>query len=162
MLLLLKWTFVKLYNAFTISPFLATASLFFKPILEILDNQIDFFAILSVALIIDLVIGVIKYLKLSQFSFKKMLLGLITKVMVSYGGMLMFMLFASLDEGLMAQWFMLVAKFTVLLYPTGSAFANMFIVTNGKFPPVGFMRKLKSFEEFSGPSNDLMENRNDK
>ncbi len=33
------------------------------------------------------------------------------------------------------------------MYPAASCWANMAIVTDGKFPPVGLMNRIKSFNE---------------
>lgn len=152
MLILIRLLLVKLYNSILASPFFATVALLFDPLRQLIADELSFFSILTMALIIDLIIGAIKYWKLSQFSFKKLLLGLMIKVIVSYGGMMLFLSFKSLDPGIAAEWFALVAKFTVLLYPAGSAFTNMYTVTDGKFPPLGFMKKLQTY----GDSTDAL------
>lgn len=143
----LKITLLKLSQSFEGASILATISLFIKPLKDMVYNELSFFSVLTLAIIIDLLVGSMKYWKLNQFSFRKLLTGLLIKVIVAYGGILLFLTFATLDPGIAAQWFALVAKFTVLLYPSGSAFVNMYILTDGKFPPIGFMKKLDTFEE---------------
>src|SRR5687767_13004551 len=155
MILLMRFILLKLYQSILASPLLATTALFFDPLRQLVSDELRFFSILTMALIIDLIIGAIKYWKLSEFSFKHLLFGLIVKVAVSYGGMMLFLAFKSLDPGIAAEWFGLIAKFTVLLYPTGSAFANMYIITNGKFPPIGLMKKLRTFGDNSDPLGNL-------
>lgn len=155
---LLKTAMIKLLYAFAASPLFATFALFVTPIRTMLDGEKEFIALLTVALLIDLLVGAMKYLKLHQFSFKDMLFGLIIKVVVAYGGVMLFLMFASLDDGWVAEWFTLVSKFTILLYPAGSALSNMYILTEKKFPPIGFMKRLKSFEEIVVTSEQLLHN----
>lgn len=161
-MLFMKLTLLKLYHAFLASPVFATATLFFAPLRKLVTDEMSFFSILAMALVIDLVIGMIKYWKLHKFSFRELVTGLMIKVLVAYGGMLMFLAFQSLDPGVAAQWFGLIAKFTVLLYPAGSAFANMYVITAGRFPPIAFMKKLKDFDEIATPTVLLIENEKSK
>lgn len=163
-MLFLKLTLAKLYNAVLSGSILATVALFLEPLRKLVTDELSFFSMLTMAIIIDWVIGVMKYWKINEFSFKNMLIGLMIKVAVAYGGMLMFLAFQSLDPGIASEWFGLIAKFTVLLYPAGSAFSNMYIITGGKFPPVGFMKKLKSFNDSLSPSDvvPVKENSNGK
>ena len=159
MLLLLKATLLQLWHSLIVSPILATAALLINPIRVLFESESDFFAILTLALMIDLLIGMLKHLKINNFSFRDLALGLIIKVVVAYGGLLLFMSFASLEDGPIVEWFIFVSKFTILLYPAGSAFSNMFILTDGRFPPLKFMKKLKSFDEIITPASLLIEER---
>ena len=158
---LFKLTASKLYHSFIVSPLFATLAFLIEPLHKLLSNEIDFFTILTFAILIDLVIGALKYAKLNSFSFKEMLLGLIVKCAVAYGGMTLFIMFSTFDDGAAAAWFILVAKFTVLLYPAGSSFSNMYCLTGGRFPPINFMRKLKSFDDILTPSALLIKSEND-
>jgi hypothetical protein len=157
MSLLLKASLLKLWHALIVSPVLATMALFITPLKTLFESEGDFFVILTMALLIDLLVGVAKYLKLNKFSFKDMVLGLIIKVLVAYGGLLIFLSFASLENGWISEWFMLVSRFTILLYPAGSALANMYVLTEGSFPPISFMKRLKSFEEVITPTVILID-----
>lgn len=149
---ILKLTLLKLYHSALVAPVFATASLFIKPLREIAENHADFFTILTLAILIDFIIGILKYVQLHKFSFKHMLVGLIVKIAVGFGGMLLFVAFLTLETGNVSDWFLTVAKFTVLLYPAGSAFANMFVITNGKFPPISFLKRLDTFDKIITPS----------
>ena len=157
----MKHTLLGLYHALVASPIFATFALLIAPIRRMLNNEKDFFVLLTLALLIDLFIGMVKYIKLKKFCFKDLVTGLIVKVMVSYGGIILFLSFAVLEEGWASEWFTLVARFTVLLYPAGSAFANMYVITNGRFPPISFMKKLKSFEEIITPAAIIVDDYND-
>ena len=158
-MLIMKMTLLKLYHAFLASIILTSLSAFIAPLRKLVSDELSFFSVLTMALLIDLVIGIIKYWKLSQFSFREMVTGLIIKVAVAYGGMLIFLSFQSLDPGIAADWFGLLAKFTVLVYPAGSAFANMYVITAGRFPPIAFMKKLKDFDQISSSTVSVIEDK---
>lgn len=151
-MLLLKTTILKLYHSFMVSPVFATLTVLVEPLRIMFANETDYLIMLTLAIIIDLIIGALKYIKLDKFSFKDLVIGLIVKVLVAYGGIALFLSFASLEDGWVAEWFLLISKFTVLLYPAGSALSNMYIVTDHKFPPISFMRKLKAFDQIITPS----------
>lgn len=145
----IKFSFIKIFQSFEGASVLATAALLLKPLKDMVYNELSFFSILTMAIIIDLIIGGLKYWKINMFSFSQLVVGLIIKVTVAFGGITLFLAFKSLDPGIAAEWFALVAKFTVLLYPAGSAFTNMYILTNGRFPPIGLMKRLDSFDKMA-------------
>jgi hypothetical protein len=41
----------------------------------------------------------------------------------------------------------MLIQFIVFIWPAGSAMGNMSILTGGKFPPIGWMKKLERFQE---------------
>lgn len=51
------------------------------------------------------------------------------------------------DESLVAQYFRTMMRLMVFIYPAGSALMNCSLLTGGKFPPIGFLEKLKRFNE---------------
>jgi hypothetical protein len=59
-----------------------------------------------------------------------------------------------------AIYFRTIMRLMVFLYPAGSALMNCSIITNGKFPPIGFVKKINSFnselnvEHFKGVDNN--------
>lgn len=152
MIPLLKTSLVKLWHSALVSPFFSTLAFIITPIKLLLESEKDFFVMLTMAIIIDLIVGIMKYIKLHKFSFKDMVLGLIVKVVVGYGGMMLFLAFASLEDGWVSEWFLLMAKFTILLYPAGSTLANMYVLTDKRFPPISFMKRLKAFDAVLTPS----------
>lgn len=148
---MLKSLLTKLAHALAVSPFLATLSIWFTPLQDVILAQSSFFGILTVLIMIDLVMGIIKYVKLKKFSFRQLIIGLIVKVAVTFLGMIVFLMFSTLDDGPIIGWFLLVAKFTILLYPAGSVFSNMYVVSGGKFPPIKLMKYLEAFDQLSEP-----------
>lgn len=155
MISLLKTSMISLWHAFLASIILfAPLAKLFEPLRAIINDESVYFALLTLAILIDLVVGVMKHVKLHAFSFRELVIGLIIKVVVAYGGLILFLSFAMLEDGWASDWFTLVAKFTVLLYPAGSAISSMYCLTDGSFPPISFMRRLKAFDEVLAPTID--------
>lgn len=149
---LFKRSMVTLLKYFLGSMLMASLAMAISPLASMISGEKDYFMVLTMCVVIDLLIGAMKDLKLHSFSFLKMLINLIIKVAVAYGAMLLFLSFANLEEGWAAEWFTLVAKFTVLLYPAGDTLLNMYILTEGRFPPLSFMKRMKAFDEVLGPT----------
>lgn len=51
------------------------------------------------------------------------------------------------DMPLVYDYLKIVTRLMVLLYPAGSAFMNMSEITNGKFPPIGWVNRIKAFNK---------------
>jgi hypothetical protein len=51
------------------------------------------------------------------------------------------------DDNIMAHYFNTMMRLMVFIYPAGSALMNCSLLTGGKFPPIGFLEKLKRFNE---------------
>lgn len=104
---------------------------------------------LMLLLIIDLVTGIWKHLKKKDFCWKRMYTGFLQKLVISFLGMTAFNVLGNVRElseleGLRA-YLILCGKLVNVFYVGGSAFNNMFIITGGKFPPVGWMERMKNF-----------------
>ena len=113
-------------------------------------QEVQFIGLLFVAIVIDLFFGVWKHWKQHTFSFKEMLTGFLTKTVVCYLAMILFMSFSSFEGSEtfnLGSYFLIVGRFLIFLYPAGSAMTNMNFVTDGKFPPLRFMKRLKRFEK---------------
>lgn len=147
MLETLKNDFIHLYQTLLLSPIFATISLFVDRVKGMLDEESKFYSLIIISITIDLAIGIGRYIKEHKFAFDAMLSGLVVKVMVAFGAMLLFSAFASLEDGWASEWMMLVGKYAVLLYPAGSTFKNMYVLTDGRFPPVKWMKFMKAFED---------------
>lgn len=113
-----------------------------------LDSQL-FILLLMLSLFADLILGIWKHLKLSSFSFKKMLLGFIQKLGVVILGYFLTEAFIQIlaDADLDSVYFKVATKLMLFVYPTGNAFVNMGIITNGKFPPLGLLKRFEKFNK---------------
>ena len=102
----------------------------------------------------------IKWYMRYKFDFKKMVVGLMEKVAISGFGMVLFNGIATIKELAMhpdlQSYLLIVGKLAIFIYVGGSAFNNMFFITGGKFPPVGWMNRMDSFEK-TGNLDDLFE-----
>lgn len=143
--------FIKLSTSFVISflisPFLYVCSslhYYFFP-------EPDFIVIITIAIIVDWITGMMKWWLRKQFDFRKMIIGLLEKVAISYFAMILFNGLGAITELKehpdLRSYLVLVGKLAIFFYVAGSAFNNMYFITGGKFPPVGWMNRMKNFEE---------------
>ena len=51
------------------------------------------------------------------------------------------------DESDLGKYVGVMLRLMVFIYPAGSALMNCSLLTGGKFPPIGFLEKLKRFNE---------------
>lgn len=114
----------------------------------ILDDK-EFMFLVSIAIIIDHVVGSYMWFIKRKFSIKKNMTGLFLKVALCICG---FFLFEGLtyilgEESFLATYFQVVTHLTLFLYPAGSAFMNMSVLTKGIFPPIGWINRIKAFNE---------------
>lgn len=101
------------------------------------------------AIVVDHILGTILHLIKKDFDIKRNITGLITKVGLVVG---MGFLFEGVNEivaedSFVKSYLIITLRLTVFMYPAGSAFSNSSVLTNGKFPPIGWMNKFKKFQE---------------
>lgn len=113
-----------------------------------IESQL-FIILLFAALFIDLFVGVWKHLKLNSFSPKKLMLGFGLKL-----GAIVFVYFITeaaiqilSDADLDSVYFKVATRLMLFFYPAGNVIVNMGIITNGKFPPLGFLTKFEKFNK---------------
>ncbi len=102
------------------------------------------------AIAIDHVCGTIVHLLIKKdFTLKKNAVGLLVKISFCIAGYSLFIMIHEIFKGIpfIADYFKILIQFIVFIWPAGSAMGNMSIITNGKFPPVGWMNKLEKFQE---------------
>ncbi|WP_294267756.1 hypothetical protein [uncultured Chryseobacterium sp.] len=113
-----------------------------------LDSQ-SFIQILIGTLFADLAMGVWKHWKLNTFSFKNMIYGLTQKmffVIVFYFlSEAALNIISSADIG--TAYLKVFLRFLLFIWPAGNALVNMGILTNGKFPPLAFLKRIHKFNE---------------
>ena len=113
-------------------------------------DNIQFMTIVAIAIVIDHIIGTILHaFKLKDFTWEQNLKGLLIKMALTVAGYLLFEMFNFIlkDAEWLAKYFQLVTNLTVFLYPAGSAFVNISVLTDGKFPPIGWLEKIKKFQK---------------
>lgn len=106
--------------------------------------------IIAGAVLADWVVGILKHLIKKTFSWKENGTGLLIKTsMIVIGGFLSESLphFLGGNDNLFSNGLIMALRLSVFMYPAASCWANMAVVTNGKFPPVGLMNRIKSFNE---------------
>jgi len=112
------------------------------------DHQLLAFSFMLIFL--DSFFGILKWVKLSKLSEKKFIIGIIEKSIISIAAIMianMAILSISPEEHPnINSYVKLLGKIIIFMYPAASIGRNMFFITNGKFPPIGIMRKLDSFE----------------
>jgi len=110
----------------------------------------DFIFGVLVAIAIDHFIGSIYHgFKAKDFTFKKNLFGLMGKIGLCIACGILFEILNGMTayHKWLYDYLSLVTRLIVFLYPAGSAFVNMSKLTNGVFPPMGWMEKIKKFNQ---------------
>lgn len=139
---------LKIQSTFLLSLFSFPFALIYEGFSNWLNLNIEFISFLFVAVIIDHLIGsyVHAYIK-KDFTLKQNLKGLLMKtsliIMVFIIGHGMVNILGK--EDIITNYFNTIMRLMVFLYPAGSALVNCSIITKGKFPPLGFMKKVAKF-----------------
>lgn len=165
--LIAKWmnqNLLTIHQGANIDKILASFKLAFAPTFLILimetftdwyiDNQ-KFMVFVFVAIAIDHLLGTIVHaFHLRDFSMKKNAVGLITKTGLCISAYVLFTMIHEIihEADFIQLYFKMMLQLVVIIYPAGSAMGNMSILTNGKFPPIGWMKKLSKFNEDLDPS----------
>jgi hypothetical protein len=147
---------IKLETSVTLALFASTLTWVGAWVLEqlggfgpLIVKDAAFVRILFLCLFLDLLLGAWKNYSRFTFNWKKLYTGLMEKVFVSFAGMVIFNALSSVEqlEALpeINSWFILTGKLMNLFYVGGSALSSMYVITGGKFPPVGFMQRLDKF-----------------
>ncbi|MFC7347318.1 hypothetical protein ACFQO9_11375 [Chryseobacterium zhengzhouense] len=102
------------------------------------------------AIIIDHILGTIVHAFVNRdFTLKKNGIGLLKKISFCILGYSLFVMIPEILKGVpfLPEYLTMLIQFIVFIWPAGSAMGNMSILTGGKFPPIGWMRKLDRFSE---------------
>lgn len=96
---------------------------------------------------VDHIIGSIYHCKLRDFTLKKNATGLLIKLGMCAASVLLFEVIhnAIIEVEFLYDYLKITTRLVVILYPAGSAFMNMSALTDGVFPPIGWINKIKSF-----------------
>ena len=139
-----------LYSAmFTIM--LSTVAYLFDFVKNFLIPEKYFFQTVIFLCLADAGMGILKSIKLRRFSMLILVVGLATKLGVSYVVVQIFQALSSPQEFINSpdarNYFVLTWKLLVMFYPALSAFNNIFYVSNKKFPPLWWMMRMQNFNK---------------
>lgn len=114
-----------------------------------MSNQV-FMIYVFIALMIDHLLGTYVHLFIKRdFTIQQNLEGLLKKGFAIVAGYILFEMIHQIvqEVDFISIYFKVLLHIMVILYPAGSAMVNLSIITDGVFPPIGWMRKLKNFNE---------------
>lgn len=126
-------------------------TIFFKE--KIIEWYIDntlFMAILLFAIINDYIVSVIVHTWYKKnFSFKTNSLEFLKKLGSCILVFALLEMFREIFQDMEVIYISMkpLIRVTVFLYPTGSALRNLSIITNDKFPPIGWIKKINNFQK---------------
>lgn len=103
-----------------------------------------------IAIIMDHLIGTWVHLFIKRdFSMKKNITGFFTKTFLAIAvGVLVEGISYIMGEGLfVTDYFSILSRLMVFIYPAGSALMNVSLITKGNFPPTAWMDKIRNFNK---------------
>ena len=112
-------------------------------------NQ-DYILIVLGAILVDWFFGIWKHLKKRTFSFKQNAFGLIIKVALTTGAAFLFEGLGSIvkdSADIIVVSLTTVTRVIVFLYPAVSAWQNIYVVSDERFPPKAWMDRINRFNE---------------
>ena len=113
------------------------------------SNQ-DYIAGVLVCIAIDHLVGSVYHaFKLRDFTFRKNVLGLLGKLGLCAASAVLFEVIHNTvkDVSFVYDYLKIITRLLIILYPAGSTFMNMSAITNGVFPPLGWIKKIAAFNE---------------
>jgi hypothetical protein len=117
--------------------------------LIIIENK-TFLILIFSAFICDVILGMWKHLKAKDFSFHELFTKALTKIAISFLAMVLFNAMAGVEgigETPIKIWLLMVGKLLNIIYISGSAFNNMYYITDKKFPPYAWISRMKEFNK---------------
>lgn len=115
-----------------------------------LSNK-DYITGVLVCIAIDHIIGSAYHLfKKRDFKMGKNAKGLLIKLSFCVGSIILFEIIHDTVRNVpfIYEYLKVITRLIVILYPAGSAFVNMSEITNGIFPPIGWIKKIHTFNEY--------------
>ena len=112
-------------------------------------NQ-DYILIVLGAILVDWFFGIWKHLKKRTFSLKQNAVGLIVKIALTTGAAFLFEGLGSIvkdSADIVVITLTTVTRVIVFLYPAVSAWQNIYVVSDERFPPKAWMDKINKFNE---------------
>lgn len=142
---------IKLLNSAMFTIMLSPVVYIFDFVRDFLIPEKYFFQTVIFLCLADVGMGILKSIKLRRFSMLILVVGLATKLGVSYVVVQIFQALSSPQEFINSpdarNYFVLTWKLLVMFYPALSAFNNIFYVSNKKFPPLWWMMRMQNFNK---------------
>ena len=114
-----------------------------------IPNQ-DYILIVLGAILVDWAFGIWKHLKKRTFSLKQNAIGLIVKIALTIGAAFLFEGLGSIvkdSADIIVVSLTTVTRVIVFLYPAVSAWQNIYVVSDERFPPKAWMDRINKFNE---------------
>lgn len=138
---------IKLKSSFVLgasaAPFVYIHSLF-------KGMDFDIMIVISLAIGVDHLVGSIVHLWIKKdWSWKENAKGFFLKLFLCVSAFYLFEGMSVILKGAdtIELYFKVTTSLIVFMYPAGSAFVNMSLLTGGKFPPTGWIDKIQSFNK---------------
>ena len=143
-------TIVKMKSTFLIAASISPLAFIVEQISDWSITNSTYILFVFAAIILDHILGTLIHLFIKRdFTIKKNVIGLVVKVglVIAVGFLFEGINYITVGENFIKDYLTIVLRLLVFMYPAGSAFVNSSTITNGKFPPSGFMSKLTKFQE---------------
>ena len=140
----------KIKASFTISLALSPLAFLVEKITSWYISNYEYILWVLWAIFADWLLGQIYHIFFKKdFSWKQMGKGLIVKVgmAVLAGSLFEALPYFLKGQELVADGLLIITRLSVFMYPAASAWANCSEITGGKFPPIGWTKRIKSFNE---------------
>lgn len=132
-------------------PFIELIKRFLEKSYGLIVGDEIFVIIWAWTIIIDVLLGMLKHWKLKDFDFTELFIGFVIKMIVSALGMMTFNLMCSIPGiakmELVASGLRLAGQVACFIYVGGSAFKSCYVISDKRFPPEGFMKRMKNFNQ---------------
>lgn len=103
---------------------------------------------LTLMIFLNMIIGAISHKIIRQFKWKTLLIKTCETVVVTLVTYLVLeIILATAGENTITNLFEVTLQVTTLLYPGSKILKNLFIISNGKYPPKWIMQKVYDFQE---------------
>jgi len=139
----------KIIASFTLGASLSPFAILLERITHwYVENQTYIYWV-CVAIIFDYIFGVWKHLKKKTFSWKQNGIGLLVKVGMAVGAGTLYEALPYFlgEKNIVSDSLLTIMRLSVFMYPAGSCWMNMYVVTNETFPPIGWIDRIKNFNK---------------
>ena len=156
--------FIKIKSSFILALSVSPLAYIIEKLSKWTINNQDYIMVVLGAIIIDHIVGTILHaFYRKDFTWKKNFTGIAVKVslVIMIGFIFEGLNVIAKHDSVLKDYLIIVTRLSVFLYPAGSALMNTSEITGGVFPPIGWVRKIKSFNQNLTIPTNLEEITND-